>query len=90
MSINSMRKGMQGWFRYVVYLLAIVFAAGIIAMALGGGFSRSRDEAGGSAVKDVAVVGKEKISRDVFNRAVDNQINQYEAMGRADVYKRQA
>lgn len=89
MSINSMRKGMQGWFRYVVYLLAIVFAAGIIAMALGGGFSRSRDEAGGSAVKDVAVVGKEKISRDVFNRAVDNQINQYEAMGRAlDIFDR--
>jgi parvulin-like peptidyl-prolyl isomerase len=82
MSLTSMRKNMQGWFRYVMYLIVIIFIIGIIGLAIGGGMLRNQNQNGQTSDSQyVAVVGNEKIDRTTFTNAVESERQQYEQMG---------
>ncbi|MHB1456907.1 MAG: SurA N-terminal domain-containing protein [Armatimonadota bacterium] len=85
MSITRMRKQMQGWFRYVVYLLALIFVGGIIALAVGGSMMQNADSGNtgdiGSPKKIIAIVNGEKITSETFENAITNESAMYEQMG---------
>lgn len=85
MSLTRMRKKMQGWFRYVIYLLAVIFVGSIIALAVGGSMmQRAGGGSAGGAVgpkSPVAKVNGEKITSETFENAVQNQSKMYEQMG---------
>lgn len=82
MSITGMRRWMQGWFHYVVYLLAIIFVVGIIGLAVGGGRNqRAGSSQSGSPETPIAKVNGDQISRQTFDTAVENETKQYEQAG---------
>lgn len=82
MSITRMRKQMQGWFRYVVYLLAVIFVGGIIALAIGGSMMQSPDAAKTGGPKDIiAKINDDKITGETFESAIENESSMYEQMG---------
>lgn len=84
MSITRMRKQMQGWFRWVIYLLALIFIGGIIALAVGGSMMQragTPSNAPGNPKTIVAKVNGEKITSETFENAIKNESSMYEQMG---------
>lgn len=81
MSLTGMRKNMQGWFRYVMYFIVLIFVLGIVGLAVGNGLFRNTGNNPENSGEYVAIVGKEKIDRVTFTNAVEQERDQYEQMG---------